>query len=102
MKKVAQIQEKHGLFSKVPRFVRTIVRQRLHPLEADAASFDRYALENRAKLKRLYALLHVKPGFRAQAVLFERLDALVPSWAADVGSDRLAQILNYPIDEDDI
>lgn len=71
MKKVEKIQEKHGLFSNVPRFVRTIVRQRLHALEADGASFDRYALENRAKLKRLYALLHVKPGLRAQAVLFD-------------------------------
>jgi len=41
-------------------------------LEADRERFDREAAEHHPRLKRLYALLHLVPGERAQATLFSR------------------------------
>ncbi|MEM9541726.1 MAG: hypothetical protein AAGA60_19800 [Cyanobacteria bacterium P01_E01_bin.42] len=69
--KIETLKDKRGLFKNVPKFLRTLVRQRLRELESDRKTFDRLVLENRARLKRLYALLHVKPDPYAQKVLFE-------------------------------
>ncbi|QJW99508.1 vWA domain-containing protein [Frigoriglobus tundricola] len=60
-----------GLFRNVPRSLKTEVTRYLREREADADWFDSTALTARKTLKRLYALLHVKPGPRAQAVLFD-------------------------------
>jgi len=55
---------------KLPRSARTAVARYLARREADPACFDRAALRSRRALKHLYAGLHIKPGPRAQAVLF--------------------------------
>ncbi len=65
-----EVQER-GLFRNAPRSLRTEVVRYLREREADADWFDSTALVARKALKRLYALLHVKPGERAQKVLFD-------------------------------
>lgn len=65
------VTEQVGLFRNVPRSLRTEVERYLREREADAARFDRTAVIARKSLKRLYAGLHVRPGPRAQAVLFD-------------------------------
>jgi hypothetical protein len=60
-----------GLFRNIPRSLKTEVVRYLREREADADWFDSTALTARKTLKRLYALLHVKPDPRAQAVLFD-------------------------------
>ncbi|MBA4189191.1 MAG: hypothetical protein C0467_14430 [Planctomycetaceae bacterium] len=60
-----------GIGRNVPRSVKTEVTRYLREREADDKWFDATALQARKTLKRLYALLHVKPGPRAQAVLFD-------------------------------
>jgi hypothetical protein len=67
---IENIQERHGMFRNVPRFLRTAAQRRLAQLEADPVQFDREALENHAKLKRLHALLHIKPAEHARSTLF--------------------------------
>lgn len=64
--------DRRGLDRNVPRSLQGAVERRLRALEADEAAFDRAALAHRARLKRLYAVLHVAPSSRAQASLFER------------------------------
>src|SRR5207248_9195332 len=66
----APVQE-HGLFRNLPRSLRTEVTRYLREREADPDWFDGTALVARKALKRLYALLHVAPGGRAQKVLFD-------------------------------
>jgi hypothetical protein len=61
----------HGLFRSPPRCLRTEVTRYLREREADPAWFDSSVLVARKALKRLYALLHVAPGERAQKVLFD-------------------------------
>lgn len=61
----------NGLDRNVPRSVKTEVTRYLREREADDRWFDATALTARKTLKRLYALLHVKPAQRAQAVLFD-------------------------------
>ena len=56
---------------KVPRSARTAVTRYLRKREDDAAFFDRAALRGRKAMKHLYATLHIKPGERAEAVLFK-------------------------------
>ena len=38
---VKDIQERHGLFSNVPRFLRRAIEQRVARLEADPEAFER-------------------------------------------------------------
>nr|WP_029629966.1 hypothetical protein [Zavarzinella formosa] len=64
------VVEEFGLFRNVPRSLRTEVARYLREREADAEWFDSTVLTARKAVKRLYALLHVKPGERAQKVLF--------------------------------
>ena len=60
-----------GLFRNPPRSLRTEVTRYLREREADADWFDGSVLAARKAMKRLYALLHVKPGERAQKILFD-------------------------------
>ncbi len=63
--------EKFGLFRNPPRALKTEIRRYLREREADPQWFDSTALVARKALKRLYALLHIPPGERAQKILFE-------------------------------
>ena len=56
---------------KMPRSARTAVTRYLRRREARPQDFDRAALRQRKALKHLYATLHVKPGARADDVLFK-------------------------------
>ena len=60
-----------GLQKNIPRSLKTEVVRYLREREANNDWFDATAITARKTLKRLYALLHVKPGARAQAVLFD-------------------------------
>src|SRR5438874_10929411 len=62
---------KTGLFRNAPRSLRTEVERYLREREADADWFDGTVLQARKALKRLYAVLHVRPGERAQRILFD-------------------------------
>jgi hypothetical protein len=61
----------YGLFRNPPRALRTEVTRYLREREADADWFDSSVLTARKAIKRLYALLHVKPSARAQQILFD-------------------------------
>lgn len=63
--------ESHGLHKSLPRSLRTEVTRYLREREADTDWFDSSALIARKAMKRLYALLHVAPSERAQAILFD-------------------------------
>ncbi|BAZ30002.1 hypothetical protein NIES4074_24520 [Cylindrospermum sp. NIES-4074] len=56
---------------KVPRSARTAVRLYLQEREKNPQFFDRAALRAHKAMKHLYATLHIKPGQRADAVLFK-------------------------------
>jgi hypothetical protein len=56
---------------KVPRSARTAVTRYLREREKNPVFFDRAALRARKAMKHLYATLHIKPGPRAEAVLFK-------------------------------
>ena len=64
--------DKFGLFRNVPRSVKTEVVRYLREREADADWFDSTVLIARKAIKRLYAVLHVRPGERAQKILFDK------------------------------
>jgi len=66
----AQVEE-FGLFRNPPRALKTEITRYLREREADAEWFDGSVLVARKAIKRLYALLHVKPGERAQRILFD-------------------------------
>ncbi len=56
---------------KTPRSARTAVTRYLRRREADHHLFDRAALRARKALKHLYASLHIRPGERADRILFK-------------------------------
>jgi hypothetical protein len=64
--------EEFGLFRNVPRSVKTEVARYLREREADPDWFDSTVLVARKALKRLYAVLHLQPGQRAQQILFDK------------------------------
>lgn len=68
---VKEVIESYGLFKNVPRSVRTEVMRYLKEREEDSSWFDSSVLSARKYLKRLYSILHVPPGERAQKILFE-------------------------------
>jgi hypothetical protein len=70
-KKKNQKKRPRGLFRNLPRSLRTEVARYIREREADAETFDSVALHGRKVLKRLYALLHIKPGERAQKIVFD-------------------------------
>ncbi|HEY7422768.1 MAG TPA: hypothetical protein VH682_00775 [Gemmataceae bacterium] len=69
--KTAQTVEEFGLFRNPPRALRTEITRYLRERETDADWFDSSVLVARKAMKRLYALLHVAPGERAQKILFD-------------------------------
>jgi hypothetical protein len=69
--KTETLVEDFGLFRNPPRSLKTEVERYLREREADADWFDGTVLTARKVLKRLYALLHIKPGERAQQILFD-------------------------------
>jgi hypothetical protein len=66
-----KIVEDFGLFRNPPRALKTEITRYLREREKDADWFDGSVLVARKAIKRLYALLHVKPGERAQQILFD-------------------------------
>jgi len=60
-----------GLFMSPPRSMRTEIARYLREREANPMWFDECVLQARISLKRMYAVLHVKPCERAQKILFE-------------------------------
>jgi hypothetical protein len=66
-----KVTESFGLFKNPPRSLRTEIERYLREREADADWFDGTVLIARKHVKRLYALNHVKPGERAQRILFD-------------------------------
>jgi hypothetical protein len=62
---------KWGLSKNVPRSLKTEVEHYLREREKNPLQFDGAVLHARKTLKRLYAALHIKPGPRAQAILFD-------------------------------
>jgi hypothetical protein len=68
---VKTVTESFGLFKNPPRSMRTEIVRYLREREQDADWFDGTVLVARKAVKRLYALNHVKPGERAQRVLFD-------------------------------
>src|SRR4051812_14829581 len=64
-------EQRKGLFRNLPRSLRTEVTRYLRERESDCDWFDSSVLIARKAIKRLYALLHVAPGDRAQRVLFD-------------------------------
>ena len=67
--KVPEVVE--GLKKTPPRSMRTEIERYLREREADPEWFDNCVLQARKPMKRMYALLHIKPSTRAQKILFE-------------------------------
>lgn len=67
-----KVTEEFGLFLNIPRAMKTELGRYLAEREADPEWFDGCVLTARKAMKRLYALLHVRPGERAQKILFEK------------------------------
>jgi hypothetical protein len=65
------VVEDFGLFRNPPRSMKTEIVRYLHEREAQPEWFDGTVLSARKALKRLYSVLHVPPGERAQKILFE-------------------------------
>jgi hypothetical protein len=65
------VTEEFGLFRNPPRALRTEIERYLREREADPDWFDGTVLTARKAIKRLYALNHLKPGERAQRILFD-------------------------------
>lgn len=57
--------------SKVPRLLRGIMTDYTHWLETQPTRFDGVVMRNRRRLKEIYIRYHLKPGTRAQAILFD-------------------------------
>jgi len=99
-----KITEEFGLFRNVPRALKTEIGRYLAEREADPEWFDGCVLTARKAMKRLYALLHVRPGDRAQKILFEkdppedsRLFALRSLAAATSPAEQARAILEHRI-----
>jgi hypothetical protein len=98
------ITEEFGLFRNIPRTMKTEITRYLREREADPQWFDGSVLTARKAMKRLYALLHVRPGERAQKILFDkdppadsRLYALRELAAAASPVDQAKAIVQHKI-----
>src|SRR5262249_62045482 len=96
---MAEGEVERGLKRNLPRSLRTEVCRYLREREANPDWFDSTVLVARKALKRLYALLHVRPGERAQKILFDedppadsRLFAL-KQLARAAGPDEQARLI---------
>ncbi len=67
--RVVDFMKKH--LGKVPRSTRSATKQVLDALEKSWERFNRAAVRQKKALKHLYATLHLKPGARADAILFK-------------------------------
>jgi hypothetical protein len=101
---VQTVVEEFGLFRSPPRSLRTEIVRYLREREADPEWFDGTVLSARKALKRLYALLHVAPGERAQKILFDeeppadsRLFALKELARAATPADQARAIVEHRI-----
>jgi hypothetical protein len=99
-----KITEQFGLFRNVPRAMKTEITRYLREREADPQWFDGSVLSARKAMKRLYALLHVKPTERAQQILFDndppadsRVYALRELAAADNPAQQAKAIVQHRI-----
>ena len=70
-KVVREVVGDFGLFRSVPRSLKTEVARYLKEREDNPEWFDSTVLVARKALKRLYSVLHIRPGERAQKILFE-------------------------------
>jgi hypothetical protein len=100
----ATVVEPFGLFRNPPRALRTEIVRYLREREADPDWFDSTALVARKALKRMYALLHVPPGPRAQQILFDedppadsRVFALKQLVKGSTPADQARAILEHAI-----
>ena len=98
------ITEEFGLFRNVPRAMKTEITRYLREREAEPQWFDGSVLTARKAMKRLYALLHVRPDERAQKILFDndppvdsRLHALRELAAAKSPADQAKAIVQHKI-----
>jgi hypothetical protein len=98
------VVEDFGLFRNPPRALKTEITRYLREREADAEWFDGSVLVARKAIKRLYALLHVKPGARAQQILFDenppadsRLAALKKLARAKTPVEQASTIIDHRI-----
>ncbi|MHC4877791.1 MAG: hypothetical protein ACYTGL_14950 [Planctomycetota bacterium] len=96
--------EEFGLRRNIPRSLKTEVTRYLREREADPMWFDSIVLSSRKSVKRLYALLHVRPGERAQQILFDenppadsRLFQLRELAKADNPADQARAIVEHRI-----
>ncbi len=101
---VEKVTEEFGLFRNIPRAMKTEVTRYLREREADSQWFDGSVLSARKAMKRLYALLHVRPDERAQKILFDddppvdsRLYALRELAAAESPAAQAQAIVQHKI-----
>jgi hypothetical protein len=101
---VKTVIEDFGLFRNPPRALKTEIVRYLHERESDPEWFDGTVLVARKAMKRLYAVLHVKPGERAQKILFEedppadsRLFALRELTKATTPAEQARAIIEHRI-----
>jgi hypothetical protein len=100
----ATVVEEFGLFRNPPRALRTEIVRYLREREADPDWFDGSVLVARNAIKRMYALLHVAPGERAQKILFDedppvdsRIFALKQLAGAENPVDQARAIVEHAI-----
>lgn len=98
------VTEQFGLFRNVPRAMKTEITRYLREREADPDWFDSSVLTARKAIKRLYALLHIRPDERAQKILFEndppegsRLFALRELAKAEQPADQARAVIEHKI-----
>jgi hypothetical protein len=98
------VVEDFGLFRNPPRALKTEITRYLQEREADPEWFDGSVLVARKAIKRLYALLHVKPGERAQQILFDenppadsRLAALKLLAKSETPAEQAGTIIEHRI-----
>ena len=65
------IEKTQGLGKGLPRSMRTEIERYVREREADHDWFDECVLQARKAMKRMYALLHIRPSERAQKILFD-------------------------------
>jgi hypothetical protein len=101
---VQTVVENFGLFRNPPRALKTEITRYLREREAAPEWFDSTALVARKALKRLYALLHVRPDERAQKILFDeappadsRMFVLKELAKAPTPADQARAILTHRI-----
>jgi len=94
-KQPTTVTEEFGLFRNIPRAMKTEVSRYLRERENDPQWFDGSVLSARKAMKRLYALLHIRPDDRAQKILFEKN----PPEGSRLHALRLLAAAENPVDQ---